>query len=327
MKRDKQRGWILIAAFILIGIIVFASIIGLFKKDIPEPIEGWVEVTDYRISSKVPSRVLRLLVSEGQTVHKGDTLVIMQAPEVTAKMEQVSSIHSAAAAMEQKAFNGTRSEQIQGAYEVWQTAKAALSIAQKTYKRMNNLFEEGVLPAQKRDEALAQMQARAASEKAAKSQYDMAINGARVEDKAAASAQVRQAAGAMKEVRSYLNETVFTSPVDGEISEIFPEVSELVGTGAPIMNVLDDNDVWFTFNIREDLLPKIHINRRMKVYVSALNKTIPVRISLMNDIGSFAVWKATKSTGQFDLKTFEVQARPLTPVSGLRPGMSAILKE
>jgi HlyD family secretion protein len=327
MKRNKQREWILIAAFILIGIIVLASVIGLFKKAEPEPIEGWVELTDYRISSKVPGRVLKLFVSEGESVHRGDTLVIMQAPEIAAKMEQVSSIHSAAEAMKEKAYHGTRSEQIQGAYQVWQTAKAALVIAEKTYKRMNNLFEEGVLPAQKRDEALAQFQARTASEKAARSQYNMAVNGARVEDKEAASAQVRQAAGAMKEVKSYVNETVFTSPVDGHISEIFPEISELVGTGAPIMNVVDNRDVWFTFNIREDLLPNIQLNKKMKIYVSALNKTIPVRISLMKDIGSFAVWKATKSTGQFDLKTFEVQARPLYPVSGLHSGMSVILKE
>lgn len=327
MKKDRQHLWILIAAFILVGIIVVVILIGLAKPPEEEAIEGQVDVTDYRISSKVPSRVLKFYVSEGDIVHKGDTLVILQAPEVMAKLEQASSAEAAAQAMKEKAYNGTRSEQIQGAYELWQTAKAGLMIAEKTYRRMSNLCNEGVIPAQKRDEALAQYQARIASEKAARSQYDMAINGARIEDKSAASALVNQAQGAVSEVKSYIKETVFTSPVDGEVSEIFPEISELVGTGASIMNVLDDNDMWFTFNIREDKLPGIYINKRMHVFVTAINKMIPVRISLMKDIGSFAVWKATKTTGEFDLKTFEVQARPLTRISGLKPGMSVILKK
>lgn len=327
MKKDRQHLWILIAAFILVGIIVVVILIGLAKPPEEEAIEGQVDVTDYRISSKVPSRVLKFYVSEGDIVHKGDTLVILQAPEVMAKLEQASSAEAAAQAMKEKAYNGTRSEQIQGAYELWQTAKAGLMIAEKTYRRMSNLCNEGVIPAQKRDEALAQYQARIASEKAARSQYDMAINGARIEDKSAASALVNQAQGAVSEVKSYIKETVFTSPADGEVSEIFPEISELVGTGASIMNVLDDNDMWFTFNIREDKLPGIYINKRMHVFVTAINKMIPVRISLMKDIGSFAVWKATKTTGEFDLKTFEVQARPLTRISGLKPGMSVILKK
>lgn len=201
MKKDKQRWWILSAALILTSIIVIVIFIGLFKSNEVEPIEGQVDLTDYRISSKVPGRVLKLFVSEGDLVHKGDTLVIMQAPEIMAKLEQASSAHSAAEAMKNKAYNGTRSEQIQGAYELWQTAKAGLVIAEKTYRRMSNLCNEGVIPAQKRDEALAQYQARIASEKAAKSQYNMAVNGARIEDKEAANAMVNQAQGAIHEVK------------------------------------------------------------------------------------------------------------------------------
>jgi len=326
MKKDKQYRWILSAAFISLAFIVIFIIVGLLEPEEVEPIEGQVELTDYRISSKVPSRVAKLYVQEGQKIHKGDTLVVLQAPEIYAKLEQAKSVRSAAVAVEEKANNGTRYEQVQTALEVWQTAKAGLQIADKTYRRVSRLFSEGVVPAQKRDEALAQLQAMEASEKAAKSQYEMALNGARVEDKAMAKAQVNQAQGVVSEVDSYVKETVFTSPVDGDVTEIFPEIGELVGTGAPIMNVEDANDVWFTFNIREDHLPGIFIGKNMKVFVSALNRTIPVRISLMKDIGSFAVWKATKSTGQFDLKTFEVQARPLHPVSGLQSGMSGILK-
>jgi len=326
MKKDRQFVWIISAGAIFMGIIIVFIVIGLFEPAVVEPIEGQVELTDYRISSKLPSRVYKLYVTEGQEVHKGDTLVIMKSPEIYAKLTQAESAHSAALAIENKADNGAREEQKRGAFEVWQTAKAALVIAQQTYQRVSNLYAQGVMSAQKRDEALAQYHARQAQEQAAKSQYDMAMNGARIEEKDAARAQANQAQGAVNEVQSYVKETVFTSPVDGYVSEIFPEIGELVGTGAPIMNVVDHNDAWFTFNIREDALPGISVGKHTAVYVNALGKTIPVRISLMKDVGSFAVWKATKSTGDFDLKTFEVQARPLHTVAGLECGMSAILQ-
>jgi HlyD family secretion protein len=327
MRKDKQHRWILAAALIMVSFIGIVIIIGLLEPKENEPIEGMVDLTDYRISSKVPSRVLKYYVVEGQMVHKGDTLVILRAPEINAKLMQAESVQSAAEAQNQKAVNGTRYEQIQGAYDIWQQAKAGLEIAQKTFARVKNLNAEGVLPSQKLDEATAQRDAAIATEKAALSQYQMAINGARLEDKETTKAQVEQAKGIISEVKSYVNETVFTSPVDGQVTEIFPEISELVGTGAPIMNINDINDVWFTFNIREDHLTKLRLNMHTNVYVSALNRTIPVRISRMKDVGSFAVWKATKSKGQFDLKTFEVQARPLKHTEGLLPGMTAILKE
>lgn len=327
MKKDKQHRWILIAALILVGIICITILIGLFEPKDVEPIEGMVDCTDYRISSKVPSRVSKFFVQEGQLVHKGDTLVTLVAPEINAKMQQAQSVHAAAEAMNAKANNGTRYEMVQTAFDVMQKAKAGLDIAEKTYRRVQRLNDEGVVPVQKRDEALAQYQSMQQSYSAARSQYEMALNGTRKEDKAMTSAEVAQAQGAIAEVHSYINETVFTSPVDGQVAEIFPEISELVGTGAPIMNVNDTHDVWFTFNIREDFLSKISINKHMHVYVEAIKRTIPVRISRMQDVGSFAEWKATKSKGQFDLKTFEVRARPLVHTEGLQPGMSAILKE
>lgn len=327
MERDKQFFWIIIAGVIFLGVIIIFIVVGLFKSVDEEPIEGQVELTDYRISSKLPSRVCKFYVSEGEKVRKGDTLVVMKSPEIMAKLMQAESAHSAASAMEDKADNGARVEQIRGAYEVWQSAVAALVIAEKSYHRVNNLFNEGVMSAQKRDEALAQYHAREAQQKAAKSQYDMAVNGARKEERAAAKAQVGQAQGAVNEVKSYIKETVFTSPVNGYVTEIFPEIGELVGTGAPIMNINDENDAWFTFNIREDQLPGISVGSKMMVRVAAIGQTIPVHISLMKDVGSFAVWKATKSSGQFDLKTFEVQARPEKPVRELEAGMSVILKK
>ena len=192
---------------------------------------------------------------------------------------------------------------------------------------MKNLHDEGVVPAQKLDEATAQRDAAVATEQAAKSQYQMAVNGAQREDKLAAQAQVARARGAVNEVSSYMRETLLTASADGEVSEIFPKVGELVGTGAPIMNVSMMDDLWVTFNVREDLLKGLKMGAEVEAFVPALeNKEIRLKVYNLKDQGSYAVWKATKSTGQFDLKTFEVKARPTQAVDGLRPGMTVVIK-
>ena len=226
-----------------------------------------------------------------------------------------------------KARKGARSQEIAGAYELWQKSKAGLEIARKSFERIENLYNKGVVSAQKRDEAEANYKAMAATEKAARSQYDMAIEGARSEDKAAAAALVAQAEGAVAEVESYMKERVLVSPIDGEISERFPEVGELVGTGAPVMNILDMDDMWVSFSIREDLLSSIRIGDEVKGFIPALNnKEIVMKVYYMKDMGTYAAWKATKTTGQYDSKTFEVRARPVEKILGLRPGMSVIME-
>lgn len=256
----------------------------------------------------------------------GDTLAILDAPEVKAKMNQAQGAEAAASALELKAQNGARKEQIQGAYQVLQQAKAAAEIAEKSYQRVQHLFDEGVLSAQKRDEAYANYKAREAQVKAAQSQYDMAVNGARREDKLAAQAQVRRAQGAVEEVNSYIHETVQVAQMEGEVSDVYPKVGELVGTGSPIMTISMMNDVWGTFNVREDQLNGMKVGQELTAYVPAFDKTIRMKVYYMKDQGSFAVWKATKTNGQYDLKTFEVKARPIEKTEGLRPGMSLVLK-
>ena len=232
---------------------------------------------------------------------------------------------SAATAQNAKAQKGAREEQIQGAYELWQKAKAGLEIYEKTYNRVENLFAQGVVSEQKRDEAKAQYDAAIATEKAAKSQYDMAVNGAEEEVKEMAAAQMRQAQGVVAEVNSYIDETVLTASIDGEVSEIFPMVGELVGTGAPIMNIAVMDDMWVTFNVREDLLQNLAMGAVCEAYVPALDKKVDVKVSYMRDLGSYAAWKATKVNGQYDLKTFEVRAIPQQEVENLRPGMTVII--
>ena len=329
MKKNKNFTIILAAALTLVGIIVITIVVGLSLPKHPDIIQGQAETTDYRLSSKVPARVCEIRVQEGDHVRRGDTLVILEAPDIRAKLSQAEAAYAAAQAQEQKAQNGTRQEQVQQAYEMWQKARAAMEVAEKTYHRINRLFENGVMAEQKRDEAQAQYEAMVATERAARSQYDMAVNGARIEDKAAAGEQVRRAQGAVSEVNSYMDETVLLATADGIVTEIFPEPGELVGTGAPIMNVSCTDDVWFTFNIREDLLPGLTVGTQTEVYLPAFDKRIPVRITKMKDVGTFAVWKATKALDGFDLKTFEVKARPLNMegLENVRGGMSVIMEK
>ena len=315
------------AILILITVIVLVVLASLYAfRHEDETLEGQADVTEYRVSSKVPGRIKKFYVEEGQYVHAGDTLAVLEAPEVTAKLEQAQAVENAAAAQSQKADNGARKEQIQGAYDMWQKAKVGVTIAEKSWVRVKRLADEGVLPAQKLDEVTAQRDAAIATEKAAKSQYDMAVNGARIEDKEAARALVNQARGAIKEVSSYIKETYLLASADGEVTEIFPSVGELVGTGAPVMNVALMNDMWMTFNVREDNLKLFRMNQTVKVNIPALNKEVEAKVFYMKNLGSYATWKATKSTGQFDMKTFEVKVRPTKKDEDLRPGMSVLLK-
>ena len=327
MENKSQKNSIVLAILGFTAVVVIAGMIGYFtlgKAD--DVIQGEIEVSEYRVSSKVPGRILELRVKEGDYVHAGDTLAILDAPEVEAKKTQAESAEDAAAAMKAMADNGARRQQIQGAFELWQQAKAGLEISKKTYDRVQRLFNEGVMSAQKRDEAFAAYKAYEAQERAAKSQYDMAREGARKEERAAAAAQVNRAKGAVQEVSSYINETVQIAQVEGEVSDIYPKVGELVGTGSPIMSISIMSDVWGTFNVREDQLNGLKIGSEFTAFSPAFKKDIKMKVYYIKDQGSYAVWKATKSSGQYDLKTFEVKARPVGKLDGLRPGMTLVMK-
>lgn len=326
-ERSKlQNRSILMAAAIFVAVIVIIGVIGsltIGRED--EIIQGQVEVSEYRVSSKVPGRILEIRVKEGDYVNAGDTLAILDAPEVEAKKTQAQSAEDAATALSDMAQNGARQEQVRAANELWNQAKAGLEIARKSYERVQRLFDEGVVSEQKRDEAFASYKAIEAQEKAAKSQYDMAVNGARMEERRAAAAQVGRAKGAVQEVNSYIHETVQIAQMAGEVSNIYPKVGELVGTGSPIMTISLMNDLWGTFNVREDQLDGMKAGSTFKAFVPAFNKDIEMKVTSVKDQGSYATWKATKSNGQYDLKTFEVKARPVTKFEGLIPGMSLVI--
>ncbi len=326
--KKKNLNVIIVSSAIIMTVIAIIVIVGLCIPEPREVIQGQAETSDYRVASKVPARILEIRVAEGDEVSKGDTLVVLEAPDIAAKLSQAEAAFEAAKAIEQKALTGARQEQIQSAYEVWQKAKAGREVAEKTYNRVNRLFENGVMAEQKRDEALANFRAMQANENAAKAQYDMAVNGSRNEDINAARAHVSRAEGSINEISSYVSETVLTASADGIVTEIFPEIGELVGTGAPIMNVSMADDVWFTFNVREDFLPGLTVGSEADVYVPAFDKTVTVSITRIKDVGSFATWKATKALDDYDLKTFEVRVRPVNngELLGLRGGMSAVMK-
>lgn len=325
---EKKKPNYIPALILIIAVVAVAAVCGFFAfSQTDTTIQGQAEVTEYRVSSKVPGRVLSILVEEGQYVHAGDTLAILEAPEVQAKLSQAEAAEDAAAAISRKAERGAREEQIRAAYEMWQKAIAGKEVMEKSYQRVKNLYDQGVTTAQKLDEITAQRDAAIATEKAAKSQYDLAKNGAQQEDKDAANAQVNRAKGAIAEVNSYIRETVLVAQMDGEVTDIFPSIGELVGTGAPVMNVALMDKMWVTFNIREDKLADIKKDQILDVTVPALgDKAIKVKVTSMKDLGSYAAWKATKTTGQYDMKTFSVKAVPTSTVEGLRPGMTVLMK-
>ena len=322
MEQNKKSYNLVIGVVALLAIILMIAIIGYFvSRPKPLVIQGEAEATEYRVSGKVPGRIETLFVREGDMVHKGDTVVFIDCPEVRAKLEQVTALKNAASAQQSKAINGARKEQIEGAYELWQKAIVGETV-------MKSLYDQKVVSAQKFDEVEAQYNAAVATTKAAKSQYDMAVNGARVEDKAAAAALVDQANGALMEVNAALAELYLVSPASGIISATFPKVGELVGQGSPIMTVTDLDDMWFTFNVREDYLHGLQQGDKVTVTIPALDdKECTATVTYIAVRESYATWKATKETGMYDAKTFEVRATPDSKVEGLRPGMSAIVKD
>ena len=328
MSAKSQHQNILLAVMGFSIAVLIVAIIGFFtlgKTD--EVIQGEVEVGEYRVSCKLPARVVEIRVKEGDFVHKGDTLAILEIPEMNAQEKVAQSTEAATQALSNLTEEGVRREAIQSAQQLVVQAKAATDVAKKTYDRMQNLFSEGVMSQQKRDEAKAAWEVALAHENAMKSQYDMAKNGARTEEKKAAQSQANAAKHAVDVVRSVLKETVQVAAVDGEVSDIYPKEGELVGMGSPILSISMMKDMWGTFNVREDQLNGLKVGDTFTAFSPAFNKELKLKVFEIKDEGSYAVWKATKSNGQYDLKTFEVKARPINPFDGLRPGMSLIVKK
>lgn len=321
----KKRNviWLIIAVVVIIAVV---ALVGWFlKRSEPTIIQGTVECTTYKASSKIAGRIEEMKVEQGDHVTKGQLLYVLSTPELDAKLRQAEAVKSAATALDQKALAGARVQQIEAALNMWQKAQAGKELAQKTYDRVKALYDKGVVPEQKFDEADANYRAMVATEMAAKAQYDLAVAGASKEDKDAAAAQVQQAEGVVSEVESYISDAMVYAPVDGEVSTIIAEQGELVGTGYPVVAILDTTDTWVTFNIKETLLPKITVGMKMTAYVPALDRNVEFEVTYISVQADFATWSATRTQGSFDIRTFAVKARPVTDVENIRPGMSVLV--
>ena len=318
-----RRLWYLWALAALLVIILA----GWFAvRPAPRILQGQFEATQIDVGAKVPGRLDSLLVRLGDTVQKGQLLAVIDSPEIHAKLTQATSARDAAGALKNKANSGAREEEIRAARSQWQRAEHAADLADKTLARVDRLYRDGVVSAQKRDEAEAMHRTARDAADAARAVYDMALAGARAEDKNVASAMEAQAEGVVREVSSYLDETKIKAPMAGEVISLVVDPGELVATGYPVLSLVDLSDVWVSFNVREDELPGLDMGQEVQVTVPALgNKVFDLTVSYIAPMGEFATWRATNAQSGFDLKTFEVRARSAEPIPGVRPGMSALL--
>ena len=325
MKKKNITGLVITIA-VFAAVILFS--IYFFSNNEPIYLQGQVEAKQINVAPKVPGRVKAIYKKEGDRVQKGELLLELESTEIDAKLSQAEAARSAAQAQSDKAQRGAREEQIKGAYNVWQQAQAAADLAEKTYQRVSNLFNDKVLPAQKKDEAYTQMVALQKQAEAAKSQYEMAKNGARDEDKTAAQALVAQAQGVITEVNAYKDGAKVYAPADTQIQTIIPNEGEIVNAGYPVMNLIDTNDEWVVFNIREDKMVNYKEGTKFKAIVPALgNQEIELEVKHIAVQADFATWTATKSKGDFDKKTFAIKAYPTAKVEGLKPGMSVLVED
>ncbi|MBE4618007.1 HlyD family secretion protein [Vibrio navarrensis] len=294
----------------------------------PKPVrlQGMIEAQQYSISSKVPGRIDQVLVRKGDTVSKGQLVFTLHSPEIEAKLEQAKAGEKAAGALAQEAEKGARAQQIQAAKDQWLKAKAAADLMEKTYQRVNNLYKDGVVAEQKRDEAMTQWQAAKYTESAAFQMYELAKEGARDETKLAAAEKARMAAGAVAEVEAYASDTRIESWFDGEVSQVLLQSGELAPQGFPVVTVIDTHDAWAVLNVREDLLKHFQKGDTFSAYLPALDKNVQFRVTHIAVMGDFATWRATDASQGFDLRTFEVEARPVEPISALRMGMSLVVE-
>ena len=312
---------VIIAIFAFTGYTIFVV---LQKK--PTVLQGEVVATQFKVSSKLAGRVQEIAVKKGQKVNRGDLVFTIDSPEVNAKMDEAMAARSAASAQNRKAINGAQEEDITAAYSLFVKAEAAAQFAEKSFQRIQNLYESGVVPEQQRDEVETKMKAARETANAAKAQWQKAEKGARTEDKDAAFALVQRADAAIKQVQAYLDETTIYSGADGEVSGINVDAGELVNTGFPVVTIINLEDIWVTLFVREDLLSNFKMGSTFGAKIPGLeNKEFEFKVSYVSPAGEFARWNATKTSGEFDLKSFEIEARPVSKIEGLRPGMSVII--
>jgi HlyD family secretion protein len=323
----RVLSYLILAAATVAGVWLFVRTWQHAARPVPTIVQGQIEATEVDVSAKIPGRVDTIAVREGDSVAKGDLIATLDSPEIDAKLAQATAARRAAAAQRDKAVHGARAEEIRAAEASWLRARGAADLAEKTFRRVERLARDGVLPAQRRDEAETSWQTSRDAEAAARALFDLATNGARHEDKDAAAALVDVASGTIAEVQAYRRETRVAAPSPGEVFRRNLQPGEMVSAGMPIVTLIDLNDIWATFFIREDQLPGLGVGSQIRLDIPALGQTdTAFTISYVAASADFATWRSTSAQGGFDVKSFEVRARPAGPIAGLRPGMSVVLR-
>ena len=322
---DRTKGLLALGGGVaVLGLLGLAAL--LLSRPGPETLQGETDATKVDVAAKVAGRLATIEVKEGDTVEKGAPVATIESPEIRAKLDQAEAAKAGAVAQRDKADHGAREEEIRAAKSQWDRAKHAAELAETTFGRLERLARDGVVPAQRRDEAEAQWKTSRDAAEAARAVYDMAVAGARSEDRSTAAAMVSRATGAVDEVKAFLEETKVVSPAAGEVYRRNAEPGEVVPAGFPIVTLVDLSDVWVTFQVREDRLARLKMGATVPARFPALgDEEVPLTVTFVSPQGDFATWRATSAQGGFDLKTFEVRARPAKPLPGLRPGMSAVV--
>ncbi|MFS1920443.1 HlyD family secretion protein [Vibrio lentus] len=317
----------LILSLVGIGIIGLVGY-SFYQAYQPQPVklQGQIDAQQYSISSKVPGRIDEVFVRKGDSVEKGELIFSLLSPEIDAKLEQAKAGQKAAGALAKQAENGARTQQIQAAKDQWLKAKAAADLMDKTYQRVNNLYNDGVVAEQKRDEAKTQWQAAKYTESAAFQMYQLAREGARDETKVAAAQKALMAAGAVAEVEAYAKDTQIHSWFSGEVAQVLLSSGELAPQGFPVVTVIDTKDAWAVLNVREDMLKHFEKGSQFEAYLPALDKSLTFQVTHIAVMGDFATWRSTDAAQGFDLRTFEVEARPVDTSETLRMGMSLVVE-
>ncbi|PJI31266.1 HlyD family secretion protein, partial [Acinetobacter pseudolwoffii] len=297
---SKKKKYLLLALIpVLLAVIAF----GLWKSYQPAPLElqGRVEAETVQVATKVPSRIEEIYVAEGQQVKKGDVLVRLNSPEIQAKKQQAVAALQSALALQSTAERGSQEENIASLYANWQSLKAQQNLTKVSYERGANLFKEGVISRQRRDELYAASQSAAQMTEAAYQQYARAKRGSTSQQKSSADAQVDIAQAALDEANALEAETQLVAPVNGTVSKTYGKVSELVATAVPVVSLIEDQ-MWVSLNIREDQYAPFQKMSSIEGYIPALDKTATFQIKQISAEGEFATIKTTRQTGGYDVR-------------------------
>ncbi len=323
---QKNKKSLLLGAGALIVVAAIGAGLWMGAHPTPEPFYGMIQAKTVDISAKVTGRVKALPVVEGQDVKIGETLIELSIPEVEAKLKEVEALRTAADAMSNMVDEGARPQEVRAAEAQMLRAKAGETLARQTYNRVAALYKDGLISRQKYDEALANFRSSKELLQMATQQFEIAKTGARSQEKTAAQAKAQQAMGGVEQVQSLVNEKNVISPIAGEVSRLFVEEGEIAAAGIPMATIVDLTNQWATFNIREDHMKTVVKGAILKAKIPALgDKTYDFKVYFINPRADYATWRATRQSTGFDLRTFEVRARPVEPIMNLRPGMSVIV--